>query len=381
MSHIREQRRRGMRLVLAAVLALLATVALATAAAAQSSAGGGKFLSGQRVVVPAGRRVTHDLYVSAGQIAVDGVVQGDLLAAGGQVDVPGTVTGDVMVAGGTVTVSGEVGGDVRAAGGQVSVAGRVGEDLLVGAGEATVASPARVGEDFVFGTGGTNLGGVVAGDVLGSTDRYQATGSVGGTERVRVGRPEAEEEPAGVADWVLAGLGRYVSILVVGALALWALPRLLRASGEAARRRPLLSLGVGLAGAVGYVLALLALVVVTVLLAVLFGLVGLGELAGTTVFAGLLTGGAVSFAFAVAVLFLAPAVIGLLLGWLVTTRHDRPSYGPDLVALALGTLAVVALTALPYVGAVAGWLVVLFGLGAILISLRRTPPPAPDSHA
>ena len=63
-----------------------------------------------------------------------------------------------------------------------------------------------------------------------------------------------------------------MSLMVVGGLLLWLLPRLIRGAAEAVRGRPLLSLGVGVLGFLGAVVALVLLVLVTVLVAVVLGL-------------------------------------------------------------------------------------------------------------
>ena len=105
--------------------------------------------------------------------------------------------------------------------------------MLLGAGQATVASGSRIGGDLIFATGRMQMDGAVAGSVLGSTGSYTEAGSVSGSERVNLAEPDEVQEPT-VADRVLGGLRRYVSILAIGVLLLWLLPRIFR--GAAARR-------------------------------------------------------------------------------------------------------------------------------------------------
>ena len=45
--------------------------------------------------LPAGEIVQDDLYVTGGEIYIDGNVEGDLVAFGGYIEVNGNVTGDV----------------------------------------------------------------------------------------------------------------------------------------------------------------------------------------------------------------------------------------------------------------------------------------------
>ena len=351
------------------VLLAVALVSLPAAAAAQQTELDGKVRSGREVTIPAGETVQGDLIASAGTVRVDGRVDGDLVASGGQVIVAGTVTGDALVGAGSTTISGEVGGDLRAGAGQARIEGRVGEDATLGVGQATVTSEAEIGGDLIFGAGRMQMDGTVEGSVLGSTGNYARGGSVEGSEQVNVEQPEAEPEPT-VADRAVDALRRYVSILVVGVLLLWLLPRVLRGAADAARGRPLVSFGVGILGFVGVIVALVLVILVTVLVAILLALLGLGSLAGVTVFGGLLVAAIIVFLFVFAVAFAAQATVGLALGRLLARTDGRSSFLGGLGALALGVLVVVLVAAIPLVGGWLGALLVLLGLGALLLMAR-----------
>jgi cytoskeletal protein CcmA (bactofilin family) len=361
------------------VLLAVALVSLPATAAAQQTELDGKVRSGREVTIPAGETVQGDLIASAGTVRVDGRVDGDLVASGGQVIVAGTVTGDALVGAGSTTISGEVGGDLRAGAGQARIEGRVGEDATLGVGQATVTSEAEIGGDLIFGAGRMQMDGTVEGSVLGSTGNYARGGSVEGSEQVNVEQPEAEPEPT-VADRAVDALRRYVSILVVGVLLLWLLPRMLRGAADAARGRPLVSFGVGILGFVGVIVALVLVILVTVLVAILLALLGLGSLAGVTVFGGLLVAAVIVFLFVFAVAFAAQATVGLALGRLLVRGEGRSSFLGGLGALALGVLVVVLVAAIPLVGGWLGALLVLLGLGALLLMAlpgrRRVAEPS-----
>jgi hypothetical protein len=350
-------------------LLAVALVSLSAAAAAQQTELDGKVRSGREVIIPAGETVQGDLIASAGTVRVDGRVDGDLVASGGQVIVAGTVTGDVLVGAGSTTISVEVGGDLRAGAGQARIEGRVGEDATLGVGQATVTSEAEIGGDLIFGAGRMQMDGTVEGSVLGSTGNYARGGSVEGSEQVNVEQPEAEPEPT-LADRAVDALRRYVSILVVGVLLLWLLPRMLRGAADAARGRPLVSFGVGILGFVGVIVALVLVILVTVLVAIVLSLLGLGSLAGVTVFGGLLVAAIIVFLFIFAVAFAAQATVGLALGRLLARTDGRSSFLGALGALALGVLVVVLVGAIPLVGGWLGALLVLLGRGALLLMAR-----------
>jgi cytoskeletal protein CcmA (bactofilin family) len=343
----------------------VALASLPAAAVAQQSELGGKVRSGQEVVVPVGETVQGDLVASAGRVRIDGRVDGDLVASGGEVTVAGTVTGDLLAAAGSTTISGEVGGDARVATGQARVEGRVVEDLVIGAGQATVAQGAQVGGDLIVGAGQLRLDGAVTGSVLGTAGDYTRTGSVGGSEQVTVQQPERDRT---LTDRGLDVLRRYVSILVVGLLLLWLLPRAFRGAADAVRGRPLVGFAVGILGFIGVVILLVLVVLVTVLVTVGLGLLGLGSLAGAAVFGGTLAAGVVAFLFFVAVAFGAQATVGLGLGRLLF-RGPRRSLLKAFGGLVIGVAVVVLISSIPVAG---GWLealLVLLGLGALLLVL------------
>jgi cytoskeletal protein CcmA (bactofilin family) len=343
---------------------------------------GGKFRTGDQVVVAQGETVDGDLYASGRTIRVEGTVDGDLVATGGEVEITGEVTGDLMAGSGNVDISGQVGGDARLGAGQVTVSGSVGEDLLVGSGQVTITSSGEVGEDFVFGSGRAILDGQVAGDVLGSTGSYERRGSVGGTERVNIREPP--KEPT-FGDRLLGGLRRFASVLFVGALLLWLAPRFMDGTAESVRRRPLASVGVGALSLVGSVVLAVVVLIVAVLVGILFGLLGLGDLVAFLIFAALLFLVLLIFLLLLILGFVAPAVVGLAVGRLILREGSGIRRW---AALALGVLVVVVLSSIPVVGAWIGFLASLFGLGAVVLRLwpwgrprRDLRPERPDAAA
>ena len=330
----------------------------ATAVVAQDEALSGKLRSGDTVTIAEGEVVEGDLYAFAGIVVVDGRIDGDLVAAGGDVRVNGTVVGDLIAAGGTITVSGTVAGDARVAAGQVMVSGDVGEDLLVNGGQVTLAGSGSVGEDVIVSAGQLTLAGSVAGSVEGGAGTYDRPGTVDGEESVAVGGADgASTNP------VLDAIRHFVVVVLVGALALWAVPRLTRRSAELIRRRPLLTLGVGLIAAVGWLVAVIAIVIVLVLAAVLLGVVGFRELAALIAFAGVAAILVMAFAFLVVVSYLADALVALALMGVVGDR-DR-SLWAQVTLLIVGAAVVVLLTSLPYVGGFLKLVIALVGLGAL----------------
>lgn len=372
---------RGLRQAILIVVGVLLAFGFAlTQVSAQSQASSvrAKFRSGNEVVIPASETVTHDLYIAAGTVRVDGRIDGDLFVAGGTIDVTGPVTGDLFVAGGTITLSGEVGRHLRVAGGNVSIASPVQLDLLAGAGTLTLASPSRVSGDLIFSAGQMTLDGTVTGSVLGSTGSYTKRGTVGGVEEVEISTTQTAPPPPAptVGGTVLHHLQRYIGMLAAGGLLLWLTPRLVRAAAARITERPLPTIGIGALGFVGFFPLLLALFIAMIFAAIGLGLLGMGRLIAVTVFGVLIGSASLSFVFVLVLLFVAAAVVGLAVGQFALDRAGTMSAQGPFVALMLGALAIVLLTAIPIVGWVLNAVVVLFGLGALLAAAWRLRRPA-----
>lgn len=332
-----------------------------------------KFLGGSTITIPADETVSHDLYVAGSNIRIDGRIDGDLFVAGGTIDITGPVSGDLFVAGGNITIASPVGRHLRVAGGNVTVSGPVQQDLLATAGTLNVTSTSRIGGDLIFSGGTTTLDGAVAGSVLGSASSYTNAGQVGGSENVTLNRTkqQAAQSPS-LASRLLDQVRRYVSVVLIGALLLWLIPYLIQTAAATVDERPAPSIGIGILSFIGFFVLIVALIIGMILLAIVLHLLTLGSLALVVALGILLGISALSFLFGIILAFAAAAVVGLALGRLALGRlasgqvpatwAERPW-----VPLLLGVLAVIVLTALPLVGGILNFVVVLFGLGALAI--------------
>ena len=363
-------KRKLLRPGFAIAAALVMVLLVATLALAETRLLGGKLRSGETVTVPASELVEGDLYVVAGTAIVDGSVEGDLMALGGQVSVNGDVGGDLLVAGGTVNLAGSVEGDIRVAGGQVNVSGAAGEDIVLAGGQATLTSGATVGGDLVVSGGTVSVGGTVTGAIEASAGTYSRTGpEPGGGEHVSQAPSDGPPQPT-AGNQVLGALRHFIVLLILGGLALWLIPRALRASDQTLRSEPLLSVGSGLATIVGYAVFVIAALLLMVLLAIAFGLLQIAALVAIELVTSLLAIGIVSFVLFLGAAFLADLVVGMALGRLVASGPLANRW-QELAVLAAGAAVVVAITSLPAIGVLAKLLVICFGLGAISLAAWR----------
>ncbi len=339
-----------------------------------------KFRSGNSITIPANETVPHDLYVAGNTVRIDGPIDGDLFVAGSTVDVTGPVTGDLFVAGGTVTISSSVGRHLRVVGGTVTVSGPVQLDLMAGAGTLTIGRDAHIGGDLIFSASTTTMAGTVDGSVLGSAQSYAKAGSVGGSQEVTISQPQQHQASApSVGRRLLDQVERYLGILLVGALSLWSARKFTQSVAARLRERPLASLGFGALGSVGLLALLIGLFIGMLVLAIPLGLLGFGRLVVALVLGVLLGSAVLSYLFLLVALFLAAVVVGLTLGQLILERINPRLAEMPYVALLLGVIIVVALTAIPVVGGLLDVVVVFLGLGALMLRFQRSrgvPVPA-----
>jgi hypothetical protein len=377
----------------AAVLALIvAGVALAQTAADD------KLRTGDSVTVPAGESVPHDLYAFAGTVRIDGTVDGDLVASGGTVDVSGSVTGDVLAAGGNVSIGGTVGGDVRIAGGTLTIGGSVTEDVLAAGGQLTLAPSGAAGEDLFASTGRLSIDGAVTGDVKASTGTYTKTGTIGGTEEVRItaapttpSTPVSEQTPANL---VIDAVQHFLVVLIVGAILIWFAPRAYATMKTAVQKRPLPSAGWGIAALFGFIALLILIMIAIILFAILFGVLGFDDLVGIDILGGIVAMLGVILGFVIVSAYIADAIVGAAVAGLVM-RDRATDRTRELGLLAAGAAVVVLASSLPVLGPWVKLVVILLGLGAVLIALMRSrqsaapsappvtaaPPPTPPPTA
>jgi cytoskeletal protein CcmA (bactofilin family) len=139
----------------------------------------------------AGETVKTDLIVFGNSIQIDGTVEGDLIVFGQNVTVNGHVMGDALVCASmlTVTANGTVDGSVRYAGGNFVLSGKVGRSMLVGTGTLTANPSSEVAWGLTFGAGNVFLNGRIGRDILGGGGHINLNGYVGGNIRLHGDAP------------------------------------------------------------------------------------------------------------------------------------------------------------------------------------------------
>jgi cytoskeletal protein CcmA (bactofilin family) len=412
-----------LRVLAALAVAFIALLALPGVARAEWSVVGD--------TVPAGQVIDNDVVATGTDVVIDGTINGDLIAAGTTVTVNGPVSGSVLAIGRTVTLNGEVGGSTYVAARTLNLGeaadvqhnvhfagllldgrpgSRIGRDLVAGSLRGSISSQVgralkglillmtfdgRVGDGAgepggarspgrpLAGTGpillgvGFGPGGGYALDRAAPALEFLAAGlAPDALARQVEGAPS--RAPAGIPEWVVARLADLLILLLVGGLALWLRPAIVRRPAEWLGRKPLPALGYGLlalvlsANAVFVAIALGALLLVAGIWLISIALWVPALLLWGIGFSALVL--AVSL-LGLTILYGTKVIVADLVGSLILNRLAPRAMKYRILPLLLGLLLYVILRSVP----VLGWMVeaaaTLLGLGAIWLAVRHRRQP------
>jgi cytoskeletal protein CcmA (bactofilin family) len=329
------------------LIAVLVVVSVLAAGSASAQSVGGT------VTVPAGTTHEGDLSVVSGTVIIDGTVDGSLEGVAGSIVITGTVTGNVEAAAGSLTIAGTVegnvesgtgsivlredgriGGSVETGAGSLTIDGAVDGDVRAGVETLTIGETARIGGDLTYAAERVSISGDA--DINGTVERRDSL-------EIGIGPPFDFGFGLGglLASGTFALFGFLVNFLL-GAVLLVAAPGFARRVADTGRTEVPKSGIAGLLAFFGIPVGLVALAITIVGLPL--------SLAGIFVYLLLLW---VSFVYG-----------GLVTGtWLLSLAD----YDSRWAGLALG-LAIPALLAFVSLGGILGFLYILLGLGAFVLS-------------
>jgi cytoskeletal protein CcmA (bactofilin family) len=138
--------------------------------------------------LPAGQEVPTDLIVVAHRIRIDGDVDGDLIVASQSVVVDGHVKGDILGFTTELRVNGPVDGNVRAWSQTLSLNSTVGRNVMGFGGVLELADKATVGGTMTLFYGTAELDGRVLGDLLVRSGDLDINGFLGRNALIRADR-------------------------------------------------------------------------------------------------------------------------------------------------------------------------------------------------
>lgn len=124
--------------------------------------------------------VNDDMYVAGRIVDIQADVRGDVVAAGQDVSIDKSVRGDVMAAGEMVEIRATVADDVRAAGRKVTLTGRVGGHMVAAGESIHIRSSAAIGSWARFAGERIDIAGDIGRDVKAIGNTITVAGKVAG---------------------------------------------------------------------------------------------------------------------------------------------------------------------------------------------------------
>jgi hypothetical protein len=365
--------------------------------------------------------INGNLIITGAMIKVTGSVNGSLIFAGQSAVLDGIVNGTVYAASSSLTIGSkariernvfyagynlgmlegsQVGRDVRMTGAQAVLNGEIGQDLLVDnqalelGGKVGRNAQAKVGapnesvvpiyslpffqypgapsaiQPGIRVMDNANIGGSLSYSSpveQASAIKAQPNGGVQFTQvETAKTRGKTEVNPGkAVGLWIVGRLRLLITLLLLGALAVWLLPGLLVRFSDQAHSEPLRAIGWGLVTLVGAGVSVFLLALMIVVVGILVGIVSLGGLAQVVFSLGFSSLGLASALFMFVLNYGSKLIVAHLVGRSILEWLAPAHAGHRVWPLVLGILIYVPLNGIPVFGWLIGLLTSLIGLGAI----------------
>ncbi len=189
--------------------------------------------------------------------------------------------------------------------------------------------------------------------------------------------PEVPEVPTGALTlaaivawffrWILGMVRIFVTLLIIGVLLLWLIPRWLKEVVQHWKEKPLHSLGWGVAALLAFLVAVPLLFFVMIMLDIIVGLATLGGLVGIITGIIMVLESALIVGFWILATYITKVAFSYLIGWLILKR-TAPAWvekAMGLIPLLIGLAIFTVVRSIPALGGLFSLLVTFFGLGAI----------------
>jgi cytoskeletal protein CcmA (bactofilin family) len=379
----------------------------------------GDVITGGSTVTVTGT-VKGNLFIAGGTITVNGTVEnsvffagnslvlgpnakisGNLYAAGYSMELQSgsSIGRDVAVAGYQVLLDGTVGRDVHASVAAFEVSGTIGRNVSVDIAEPSqngqqiaamqyipfaqvtrmlppglhIASKAQIAGKLDYYSGVEQPSGIQSSPTGGVQYHYRApsNNSNGTTYIIETNiAPRVVNYGAIFVGYVFNVVREFLTLLLLGALAVWLCPTLLSRTAGTLRDKPLPSLGWGFLVLVVGVVALILAGITVFLLGLAVGVVTLFGLMGVVYGIGFSAIGLAGAVFLALAQFGSKLVVALLIGDVIL-RLIRKDYSVSVFwPLLLGILLLTLFNAIPILGILVSLFSILFGFGAICIVFR-----------
>lgn len=339
----------------------------------------------------AGQTVDGTVVFSGDVIQIDGTVEGTAFAFGQDVRVNGTINGDLVVAAQNIQINGQVNGNIYAAGQYLNLGTKTNWDVFVGGQDVKISKDAAIGRDL-FAAGATivhdgkvqrrfsasgsdiSIGGFIGQDAVLDADKINilSGSSIKGnldytsSNKANIASGSVIEgntnweyrQPAESTQNTMMNSWQSIALSIVSALIVWLIMRFWRPefwnrNSKPIIEKPFKALGAG-------ALALIVTPIVAILLLVTVVGVPVGIILG--------------IAYGVAI-YLSKIVVASAFGFWMAKKYKWATMHKGVWPVLLALIVLAVLTNIPYVNFLAGLLIVLAGLGALVLANIHSEKP------
>jgi len=181
------------------LLACLAIMLLPLAASAYS------VKNGDSVYVSKDEVIEGNLYAAGASLTIDGKVTGDVFCAGQSININGEVAGDVFCAGQSININGKIGGSLRVVGNGINLNGQVARNAVTIGATIVTAASSSIGWDLLVLGNIFELRGDVGRDLYGSAGKVSVAGQIGKNLDLNFGTQNNYDKPLIITDTAKIG--------------------------------------------------------------------------------------------------------------------------------------------------------------------------------
>jgi len=174
------------------ILALIILLAPMAVLAYSVKTGDSVYLAKEEVLV-------GNLYAAGSNLTVEGKVDGDVICAGQSINITGEVTGDVICAGQSINISGNIGGNMRLAGNSINFSGQVARNAMTFGATIVTTASSTIGWDLLAAGNAFELRGDIGRDLYGGMAKANLAGKVGKNIKLNFGQQNNNGQPLTIA--------------------------------------------------------------------------------------------------------------------------------------------------------------------------------------
>jgi cytoskeletal protein CcmA (bactofilin family) len=379
---------------------------------------GDAFLVGQTLIVTENATINGNLFLGGYALQVKGKVTGSVFGGANNLTVsqnaniarnlyyggysietqPGNVIGkDAYLGGYQAILGGEISRDLNFGGAALELNGKVDRNANLEIGSPNPSGPnyfnptmfqqpgmppmpAMIAQGLQIGKAAQIGGKLTYTSTVDQSSAIQAAPAGGIVYQTPVPqqpqKPQPVERRFPVLGWVFNFFRTLVTLLILGGLAVWLAPFLLRSTANQVENKPLPSAGYGFVTILAGYAAAFAVGLAILVFGILIALLSLGGLSRTFFGIGFSALAVIVTVFTLLVSYGSKVVVSYLIGDLLMKKISPQASHHSIWAMVIGVVIYTLVRSIPFIGWLIGVAVTLVGVGAMWLDYRSRRMPA-----